>query len=151
MSDTVSSTDIFHESCVLINKTCYLFTWYSVKNTFYSRNMESVDIKLFEVMFHAISQIFPLIYLPREQKVLTYEKYGIKLYFKESDLDKITEYHVISKEKPKNHFRGGNLFKCSNNKYISFSYVCDQYNDCQDDTLTDESNCVCKLTNSVTM
>ena len=148
VSDIDSSTEVFHKSCVLRNNTCYLFTWNNVKNTFYLRNIESVDIEFFEIMFHAISEAFPPIYFPKEQKILTYEKYGMELYFKESEIDKYTEYYVISKEKPKYYLQGGNLFQCSNNKYISFSYICDQYNDCQDDTVTDESNCVCKLIDS---
>ena len=146
LSDIVSSTEVFHKSCILQDNLCYLFTWCNVENTFCSRKIESVNITLFEVMFQAISQVFPPIYLPKEQKILTYDKYGNELYLKERKIDRDTEYYVISKENPAYYVQGGNLFKCSNNKYISLSYVCDHHNDCQDDMLTDEANCVCNLT-----
>ena len=146
LSDIVSSKELFHKSCILQNNNCYLFTWCNVENTICSRNIESVNITLFEVMFHAINQVFPPIYLPKEQKLLTYDKYGNELYFKESKIDKDTEYYIISKENPVNYVQGGNLFKCSDNKYISLSYICYHHNDCQDDMSTDEANCVCNLT-----
>ena len=47
-------------------------------------------------MFQAISQVFPPIYLPKEQKILTYDKYGNKLYFKESKIDRNTEFFAGS-------------------------------------------------------
>ena len=146
LSDIVSSIEVFHKSCILLDNTCYLFTWCNMENTFCSRKIESVNITLFEVMFQAISQVFPPIYLPKEQKILTYDKYGNELYFKESKIDRDTEYYIISKENSADYEKGGNLFKCSNNNYISLSYVCDHHNDCQDDMATDEVNCTCNLT-----
>ena len=121
LSDIISSTEVFHKSCILLDNSCYLFTWCNMENTFCSTKKESVNITLFEVMFQAISQVFPPIYLPKEQKILTYDKYGNELYFKESKIDRDTEYYIISKENPADYEKGGNLFKCSNNKYISLS------------------------------
>ena len=70
---------------------------------------------------------------------------GINCISKKVKLIEILNLYIISKENPVYYVQGGNLFKCSNDKYISLFYVCDNYNDCQDDISTDEVNCICNL------
>ena len=118
LSEMVPSTDFFEKSCTLIDNTCYLFNWCNVEITFCSRKTKSVNITLFEVLFKAISQVFSSIYLPKEQKIITYDKFRSELYFKEKKIDRYTEYYIISTENPANYVQGENLFKCLNNKYI---------------------------------
>ena len=69
---------IFDQSCVIINKTCYLFKWIKVIiSEIDPKRIDKTFITLnFEYLFDALSVPFPPIISPDFKQKLTYRKYG---------------------------------------------------------------------------
>ena len=126
--------------------SCYLFQWYQKPHSLLLKALTPLDIQSFEVLFRAIDKPFAPIYLPNKNKIISYKKYGFKFYYTEGKVNKQTQFYVISKEKTYHFNIGGNLFKCSNNEYISILFVCDQHVNSKEDTPTDELECECNST-----
>ena len=117
--------EIFNKSCVLIKDNCYLFLWYKKLNHLQTKGLQYFNIQLFEVLFKAVSEPFPPIYSFKQKKLITYEKYGHVIYYKENEDSKTIEDYIILKERSLKFQIGGNLFKCLNDEYIAIIYRCD--------------------------
>ena len=137
---------VFDKCCVIFDISCYLFHWYPKQNNLLLKALRPIDIQSLEVLFRAVNTIFPPIYLPKKKKIISYEKYGNKFYYKEEEVNRQTEFYVITKEKTYQFNAGENFFKYSNNVYISIYFICDQHVDCKGDIPTDELDCECNLT-----
>ena len=137
---------VFDKCCVIFDMSCYLFYWYPKQNNLLLKALRPIAIQSLEVLFRAVNTIFPPISLPSKKKIVSYEKYGNKFYYKEEQVNTQTEFYVITKEKTYQFNAGGNLFKCSNNVYISIYFICDQHVDCKEDKPADELDCECNLT-----
>ena len=143
---TILKKEIFNKSCAIIKGNCYLFLWYKRLDSWQMKRLQFFNIQLFEVLFKAISEPFPPIYSPQQRKLITYQKYGHDIYYKQNNISKAIEGYIIFKERSLKFKMGGNLFKCLNYEYISIIHRCDEQFDCQGDLQTDELECKCNST-----
>ena len=134
---------------VLINKTCYTFSWINTKMTLgrtctTGKKIKDIDLKRFKVLFDAISVVFPRILSPDFNFVLSYQRYSnIYKYEKQVVKNNSAEGIYISSEHLMLISKGDNTFKCENGTFISQQYVCDGIANCPGYQPLDEMGCHC--------
>ena len=157
-SPSTSNTEfrINNRSCVMRHQTCFLFLWLTASNVkasigrdnTYLSNLSS--IKIFQFLFEGTRiQLLP-IFIENAKWTATYERFANVYNYKRHFVhNSTTEAYAIYKQRPVEHFMGGNLFKCSGNVYISIYFICDDKIDCSGANLADEIGCQCKDTQNI--
>ncbi len=142
---------IYQNTCFLRQNQCEL-----VHSHLY--NTANVTLKVcdnsehYSFLFYAVEVIFPPIFLTEMYCVISYEKYLGNIIFQNISIlsNTLIEGLTISQGGTSVWIQGGNLFKCTNNTYISQSDVCDGLHHCSnhddDDANSHHTGCVCNRT-----
>ena len=141
-STIVSTAEIliYNVMCLIINNTCYLFEYYKICNCMMHINIP--HISMFQHLFDAVSVAFPPIFVDNFKYMMTFQRYGgIYLYEKQETNKTSADALSIATGIPFEVIIGGNIFNCTNNVFISISFICNSMNDCPGDFPQDEIGC----------
>ena len=135
---------------ILQNNTCYLFTWHKlgtrIQETCPSKRLGTFNIHQFQILFDAVTDIFPPMFSPNLEYIITYKRYwNTYSYNLDSDYSEKEGMYVCEIHKSE-HFVADHVFKCSSGSYISHIFVCDGTKHCFGDVATDEVDCECNIT-----
>ena len=142
------------ESClegyILLNNYCYIFTWYTlgtkIQESCQSKELSSFHIKQFQVLFDAVTDIFPPLFSLDLKYIITYKRYWNIYSYKLDPVYSYKEGMYVCKMHQSQHFVGDHIFRCNYGIYISYKFVCDGKNDCPGETPIDEVGCECNAT-----
>ena len=152
-SKNISNFMLFKKACVIIKNTCYVVFWIQERENlkWYESNelvKKPFNIELFEILFDAVDVIFPPVISYDMKYKFTYEIYDNYYHYEKQDINGATvEGLYFNPHKEEKFILGNNLFKCENQVYISFSFVCNGEKDCPDLDHTDEKLCFCNNSN----
>ena len=134
---------------VLINKTCYIFSWLNTSITYQNpcvagKMMKEINFMRFKVLFDAINVEFPPILSTDLNYVISYQRYfNTYKYERYKIKNSSVEGIYICSENVMPISKGDNIFMCTNGTYISQQYVCDGFVDCPEYDGLDEMGCKC--------
>ena len=138
----------------LENNTCYRFEWYTDGIQIMKQNTvvaKIEDIKIFQFLFDAVEVVFPPIYSDDFGMLFSYKKYlDIYVHEQYKTTGNIMRGLSVRSEDLVNIISRENIYKCSNNTFLSYLYVCDGNHDCPGDIIQDEYGCKCNDTDHFT-
>ena len=135
---------------ILLNNYCYIFTWYTfgtkIQESCQSKRPGAFHIEQFQVLFDAVTDIFPPLFSSDLKYIITYKRYWNIYSYKLDPVYSDKEAMYVCKMHQSQHFVGDHIFRCSYGINISYKFDCDGKNDCPGETPIDEVGCECNTT-----
>ena len=118
---------------ILLNNNCYIFTWYKIgtkiQESCQSKKLGAFHFEQFQVLFDAVTDIFPPLFSSDLKHIITYKRYWNIYSYKLVPAYSDKEGMHVCKMHQSHYFVGDHVFKCSYGIYISYIFVCDGKND----------------------
>ena len=131
------------------NNACFHFVWHkletNIQETCPSKRLTSFHIEQFQSLFDAVNDIFPPLFSPDLEYIVTYRRFWNTYSYKlDSDYSEKEGMYICAKYQSE-YFVGNHVFKCSYGVYISYKFVCNEEKDCPGDVAFDEVGCECPI------
>ena len=112
---------------IIHNNICYLFAWHKlgarIQQTCLSNKLQTFRIEQF--LFKAVNDVFPPIFSPTLQYVVTYKQHWNTFSYKLNSAYKEKAGLYVCVRKQSEYFTSDYVFKCSDEIYISYMFICD--------------------------
>ena len=128
--------NIYDSTCILKEKTCYIFMWLSLENEgkipVNRLPINTGNINMFEFLFDAITSQMPPFCSEEPKLSISYIRYKSIYSYKlhNSSANKDTGGYIIKTEQPIDFFQGMNLFNCSKAGFVSYLHICEIGHEC---------------------
>ena len=136
------------------NNVCFHFVWYNLGTNIHKtcslKKLNSFHIEQFQLLFDAVTDIFPPLFLSDIGYILTYKRFWNSYSYKLDSKYNQKEVLLICTTHQSEYFVGNHLFKCSSGVYISYKFVCNGEKDCSGDMDFDEIGCECHIRQNYT-
>ena len=131
------------------NNTCYHFIWHklgtNIQETCPLNRLTSFHIEQFQSLFDAVTDIFPPLFSPDLEYIITYKRFWNSYSYKLNPDYTEKEGMYICAKYQSEYFVGNHVFKCKYGVYISYTFVCNGEKNCPGDMGFDEVGCECPI------
>ena len=117
--------NLYLRECILLNATCYIFSWLTKGQPLPKRNTRNIDILNFQFFFDAVAITFSPILTNNFSHIIKYKRYDYLYDYKQYPVQTSeAEGFYIHKEDGRIEYTYGlNMFDCGQSTFISYVFV----------------------------